>query len=218
MRWTAVAAILLIATLAGCAAGQLAPRPSPTPITLTQSARLDSPKGSKSAQLRVDCEGAGVTLTVSSEADFRFIKCGTPRTMSVPVGRQLALEFDAQSGTTFTATVRFSQIPFRKDASLAKQCAAASTALSRVVTADNGLGEGVISQDQAEQLMAEALDGLQSVSTDGVVGQELAVLRTWLTKNPTSDPRAVPGLSSNTINELCADNESPVVIVSGYGG
>lgn len=216
--WTLIGAIALIGTLAGCSTPAPTPSPTPKAITLTQSATLDSPKGSKSAELRVVCEGASVALTVGNEEDPRDIKCGTPRIMTVPVGQQLALKFDPQSGTTFTATVRFSRAAFHQDAQLATQCAAASTALSHIVTADNGLGEGAISREQAEALMGQALAALQLVSTDGVAGQQVAALRTWLTNNPTSDPRAAPGLSSNTINELCVDNESPVIIVSGYGG
>jgi hypothetical protein len=192
----------------------------PKAMTLTKSATLDSPKGSKSAELRVVCTGAGVALTVGNEEDSRFARCGTPRTMRVPVGPRLALNFDMQPGTTFTATVLFSRTPFRSDVKLAKQCQAASAALSAIVSADNGLGEGAITQEQAEGFMAQALAALQDASNAGVVGQELAALRTWLMNNPTSDPQAVPGLGtgSGTINQLCVDNESPVIIVSTYSG
>ena len=220
-RWTALGAIALLATLAGCTAVSVAPTSPPMPkaITLTRSATLESPKGSKSAELRVVCTGTGLALTVGNE-ETRFAQCGTPRTMTVPVGPKLALNFDTPSGTTFTATVLFSRAAFRSDAQLTKQCHAASTALSAIVSAGNGVGEGAITQEQAEGFMARALAALQGVSTAGVVGQELGALRTWLMNNPTSDPRAVPGLGtgSGTINQLCADNESPVIIVSTYGG
>ncbi|HEU0205073.1 MAG TPA: hypothetical protein VFQ74_00045 [Pseudolysinimonas sp.] len=138
--------------------------------------------------------------------------------MTVPVGETLVLEFDAQAGTTFTAKVLFSHASFHADAELAKQCTAASTALSDLADASNGLAESAISQQQAEGLMAQASVALQPASSAGVVGRQLEALRAWLINNPQADPRTAPGLGTGTITDLCVDNESPLIIVSSYGG
>ena len=136
--------------------------------------------------------------------------------MTVPAGHTLALKFDAQNGTTLSATVRFSPSSFRSDATLTSQCTAATTALSDIVTANNGLSRGAISSLQAQTLMAQAAQALESASASGVAGHELAALRAWLTANPTADPRTAP--MPATINELCVDNESPLQTISRYGG
>lgn len=162
------------------------------------------------------CAGSSLILTVNRESEPRAVSCGTDRTMTVPTGRTLALSFDAQNDTTFSATVRFSPAAFRSDTTLTSQCKAATTALSDIMTADNGLGQGAISSSQAQTLMAHAAQALEGTSTAGVAGQELAALRTWLIGNPTADPRTAP--MPATMNELCADNESPLLISSSYGG
>ena len=136
--------------------------------------------------------------------------------MTVPAGHTLALNFDAPNGTIFSATVRFLPAAFRSDTTLTSQCTAATTALSDIVTADNGLGQGAISSVQAQTLMAQASQALEGASASGVAGHELAALRAWLTANPTADPRTAP--MPKTINELCVDNESPLQTISRYGG
>jgi hypothetical protein len=136
--------------------------------------------------------------------------------MTVPVGPTLALTFDAAPATTFTATVRFSPSAFRSDTTLTAQCAAATTAISDILSADNGLGQGAITSSQAQTLTAQAAQALAGVSASGVAGQELATLRTWLVANPTVDPRTAP--MPSTLGELCTDNETPLLLTSSYGG
>ncbi len=157
-----------------------------------------------------------MSLTVDNEAEPRNVTCGTPRTMTVPSGQRLDLRFDPVGDTTYSATIRFSKAAFRSDTSLAAQCEALGTALSDLATADNGLQESAITLSQAQGLMAHAAQGLQGSSTSGAVGRELGALRTWLAANPTADPRTEP--VPHTSNEACVDNESPIAVVSQYGG
>ncbi len=210
--------LALVSVLAGCSstAATSTPSRSSTPITVTGSTTLTPPKGTRSAEVKVTCHGTYLTLTVGAELEPRAVSCETDRTMTVPAGGALALSFDAQTGTTFSATVRFSPSAFRSDPTLTSQCTAATTALSDILTADNGLSQGAIDSTQAQTLTAQAAQALEGASASGVAGQELAVLRTWLTANPTADPRTAP--TPKTMNTLCVDNESPMLLTSSYGG
>jgi hypothetical protein len=190
--------------------------PRSTPITIAGSTALTTPAGAKSAHLRVACAGSAVILTVDSESAYRSIDCKAVRDMVVPVGPMLRLDFEPQSSTTFTATVRFSSQAFHRDVVLAQQCAAATTALSDLLSADNGLANGAIDQSQAQALMTQASAALMAAPAAGPASDDLAPLRSWLAGNPSGDPRAAP--MPVTISELCADNESPMYLSSSYGG
>ncbi len=220
MRTASVAfgALVLVSALAGCSATAAVPTPSPssTPITVTGSTTLTPPKGTRSADVTVTCTGSRVGLTVGTEPEPRVISCASERTMTVPVGPTLALNFDSASATSFTATVRFSPSTFRSDTTLTAQCAAATTAVSDILSADNGLVQGAITSSQAQTLTAQAAQALAGVSPSGVAGKELATLRAWLIANPTAEPTTAP--MPSTLGELCTENESPLLLTSSYGG
>jgi hypothetical protein len=207
--------------LSGCTAAAPTPTPSATPLTISGSAAtqrtLSAPAGTRSAALRLTCTGGGAVLTIGQEVEPRSVECGTPRSLTVPVAdRTLALSLDPGQGGSFTATVRFSSKPFRADAGLTAQCAIASTAISDVISADNGLTTGALDADGAHALMAQAEATLNNASFDGAAGGELSTLRTWLDAHPEGDPRQAP--VGRDIGRLCADNESPLLLQSAYGG
>ena len=63
--------------------------------------------------------------------------------------------------------------------------------------------------------MRHAATDLLAAPADGQLGEDLAVLRSWLLANPTADPATAP---TPNPTQTCADNESPLVVGSLYGG
>jgi hypothetical protein len=210
--------------LAGCTSTAGSAMPTATPrssqIAIHSSStvhrELTPPPGARSARIRLSCTGSRISLTFGGDLQDRGTTCDAPRTFTMPVSGDLDLDLEPGPGTSFTTTVTFSHAAFRADPVLAKQCALASTAESDIVSAGNGLATGRLSTEAAQALLQQARATIEGGPFDGEAGGELSTLRTWIDANPGADPRQAP-LGSH-LGRLCADNATPVVVMSAYGG
>ncbi|HQU42263.1 MAG TPA: hypothetical protein PK867_05600, partial [Pirellulales bacterium] len=85
---------------------------------------------------------------------------------TVPAGHTLALNFDAENGTTLSATVRFSPSSFRSDATLTSQCTAATVA-SEMTAAINGANIGVFAILAGNQVLLSGATNNQFAALTG---------------------------------------------------
>jgi hypothetical protein len=217
-----VASGVLLVALAGCTAAA-APKPtpsSPTTIALEGTAAgqrtVRVPAGSGSATISIGCEGSFLSVTVDQEQNSRLAHCDAEREVTVPLhGESLALQIDGYGMARYTLVVRFSRAPFRSDPTTTAQCRAAGNALSDITSAMNGVRLGQLDAAGARQLMLHAAAQLQGVPTDGQLGDDLYDLCSRILANPGADPN---GLLPLNPTQACADNESPIAVLSQYGG
>jgi hypothetical protein len=177
---------------------------------------LTPPPGARSARIRLSCTGSRISLTFGGDLQDRGTTCDALRTFTMPVSGDLDLDLEPGPATSFTTTVTFSHAAFHANPVLTKQCALASTAESDIISAGNGLAAGRLGTDGARALMQQARATIEAGPFDGEAGRELSALRTWIDANPGADPRQAP-LGSH-LGRLCADNATPVVVTSAYGG
>jgi hypothetical protein len=224
VRARVVAIVAMGLLLAGCAAtaapADPTPTPSPAAVVIHDSNQVrrtvSPPAGTRSVHVEVTCTGDAVSLMFGGDMQDRGTTCGTTHDFSMPYAGDLDVQLDPIPDATFTVTVTFSRTAFTSDPTVTTQCSLASNAMSLLISADNGRLRGQLDASGVHALMAQARAELESGPFDGEIGSELSTLRTWLDANPQGDPTHAP-LGAH-ISQLCADNATPAIVHSAYGG
>jgi hypothetical protein len=225
MRARVVAIVGMALLLAGCsatvaAAPSATPTPSPTSVVIHDSnpvrRTVTPPADARSVRIEVTCTGGAVSLMFGGDMQDRGTTCDATHDFSMPSAGDLDVQLDPYPDATFTVTMTFSRAAFTSDPTATAQCSAASAATSALLSADNGQHSGQLDSGAVHALMTQARSDIEDGPFEGEIGGEMSTLRTWLDANPEGDPTHAP-LGAH-ISQLCADNGSPMILHSAYGG
>ncbi len=237
--------VAVVIALSGCAATSSTPQPMPDPVASTVAGTVitwpvadlagkgptektfEVPPGAKSMQVVFTCTaGVFAIATNSRMSDNHSGPCGGTRTyrVSLPKGSQLRLSIMVPAATTFTLSTDFTSDLAGPDAAIAAACTTVSSADAIIQGAEAAYKSNTVSRAGWQMAMTQAGDELKALSTTatGVIGQQLPSLVQWVT-GPAVTPANLLSqqsfVAANTaIDQVCADNGTPVAIHSSAGG
>lgn len=188
------------------------------------------PAYARSLAIEFTCDGGGpfsVELGDSmmlGQAPLTGV-CGGPTTLAWPVGERTGstLSVTVADDVEWSASFAFSEDEFPTDEALAVECEQFSESLSALLNADNGLlVYGAIDEAEWRERVSTATDELSALtSSTAELSDAFTALLTL-----AGDPSVAPGFmngpaaqqSLQQASSLCDANQTPVTIMSEFGG